>query len=155
MFDETRIQRDREICEKATPGLWEVVERGNTVKSHAITVAGKYISVASGISPRTGNAAFIALSRTELPAALNEIVRLQNELAEVRNEVGMAHTREDEAYAELAESQKRERAAVADLRDNADRPCRVCKKWVNGKCVLPPPKDCAGFFRWEWRGPQD
>ena len=85
---------------------------------------------------------------------------LQDDLAEERSRRRQAECNYDHAVADreklraqLTESQRRERAAIEDLRDNADRPCRVCKKWADGKCTLPPPKDCAGFFRWEWRGP--
>lgn len=53
---------------------------------------------------------------------------------------------------QLAESQQRERAAVEDLRENADRKCYVCAHWVNGRCTIPE-RDCAGFYRWKWRGP--
>lgn len=56
--------------------------------------------------------------------------------------------------AQLAESQRREQAAIRDLRDNAYRSCYVCKNWVSGRCIREP-KDCAGYNRWQWRGPQD
>ena len=54
----------------------------------------------------------------------------------------------------LAESQRREQAAIRDLRDNAYRSCYVCKNWVSGRCIREP-KDCAGYNRWQWRGPQE
>jgi hypothetical protein len=54
----------------------------------------------------------------------------------------------------LAESQRRERAAVEDLREYADRKCYVCAHWKNGRCTIPE-LDCAGFYRWKYRGPQE
>jgi FtsZ-binding cell division protein ZapB len=49
---------------------------------------------------------------------------------------------------------KQERdAAVIDLRDNANRPCYICKSWENGRCTREI-KDCAGFNWWSWRGIQ-
>jgi len=54
--------------------------------------------------------------------------------------------------AELAAEKREKDAAVRDLRDNADRPCLVCKKWIRGRCSVPE-RDCAGFWKWEWRGP--
>jgi hypothetical protein len=50
--------------------------------------------------------------------------------------------------AQLAESQRRERAAVEDLELNAACPCRVCK---NSKCYRRNGRENCKF---EWRGPQ-
>ena len=52
---------------------------------------------------------------------------------------------------QLAESQHREKAAVADLREHADRKCYVCVHRVSGRCMIPE-RNCAGFYRWQWRG---
>lgn len=72
----SRIDEIRERCEKATKGPWEAVTRGNTVKSHAVTVTGYYFSIAGGISKKTGNADFIANARQDIPYLLGEIDRL-------------------------------------------------------------------------------
>lgn len=56
---------------KATPAPWEVVTKGNTVKSHAIP------GVCSGISPKTSNGPFISLMRNVLPGLLAENARLR------------------------------------------------------------------------------
>ena len=61
------IKRLRELCDKATPGPWEVVKKGNTVPSLAIP------GVCSGLSPKKADAEFIAAARTALPEALEQL----------------------------------------------------------------------------------
>jgi hypothetical protein len=58
--------------------------------------------------------------------------------------------------AQLAESQRREKAAVADMKLSNTRkfnnPCEICRK-RGEKCA---PVDLQDVCRlWEWRGPQD
>lgn len=60
------IQQARELCEKATPGPWEVKVKGNTVESHQVMSPGNG-PICSAISPKTKNAQFIATSRTLVP----------------------------------------------------------------------------------------
>ena len=48
------------LAAQATTGPWAVKTNGNTVQSHAIQ------GVCSGISPKNGNAAFIAAARNLL-----------------------------------------------------------------------------------------
>lgn len=53
--------------------------------------------------------------------------------------------------AQLAVSQRRERAAVADLELRSD--CGFCAKApMNGGSCYPDDLDCPG---WDWRGPQE
>ncbi len=67
-------------CEAATPGPWKPIEKGNTVPSHAVFVpsidGSVPVNICSGISPKTGNAAFISHSRADIPALLAEVERL-------------------------------------------------------------------------------
>jgi len=79
------ITEARELCETATPGPWRGIERGNSVVSHGVvTVAYDGIpqqNICSGISPKTGNAALIARSRTLVPElcdALEKATRWTN-----------------------------------------------------------------------------
>jgi hypothetical protein len=87
MNDKLDLAAIRARCDAATPGPWEVVVRGNTVTSHAITVSDKYISIASGISPKTANAKFIAHAREDIPALIGEVERLQSDNKRLRNEL--------------------------------------------------------------------
>lgn len=66
--DELRAIRAR--YEATTPGPWDAIVNGNTVKSHAIR------GVCSGISPKTGNAEFIANAHQDVPALLDTIAAL-------------------------------------------------------------------------------
>jgi len=76
-MDQTRLDAIRARCEAATPGPWNAIDKGNTVPSYAIrhfAVGEKCVNVASGISPKTGDADFIAHARTDVPDLLNERV---------------------------------------------------------------------------------
>ena len=55
------------------------------------------------------------------------IEKLQRELKTYQNTIV------PELKTQLAESRRREGAAVKDLRDYAIRSCYVCKRWANGK----------------------
>jgi hypothetical protein len=68
------------LCDEATAGPWNAIDKGNTVPSYAIrhfAVGEKCVNVASGISPKTGDADFIAVARTAMPALIGEVRRLQ------------------------------------------------------------------------------
>lgn len=60
----SRLEQIRARLAAATSGPWEVAVNGNTVKSHAVK------GVCSGISPKTGNAAFIAHAPEDIAALL-------------------------------------------------------------------------------------
>ena len=76
-------------CEAATPGPWKPIEKGNTVPSHAVFVpsidGSVPVNICSGISPKTGNAAFISHSRADIPALLAEVERQNCELSRIRS----------------------------------------------------------------------
>ena len=66
----------RELAEKATPGEWKLIIRGNSVQSHAVVCHDDSVSlnpqnICSGISPKTGNAAYIAAAN---PARIIELL---------------------------------------------------------------------------------
>lgn len=62
------------------------------------------------------------------------IEKLQVQLAEYERELKTyQNTIVPELKTQLAESRRREGAAVKDLRDYAIRSCYVCKRWANGK----------------------
>ena len=72
-MDEQRLAEIERVTEAAIPEPWEVTIRGNTVQSHGIVHG--LLNICSGISPKTNNAAFIALARSAVPelcAALRE-----------------------------------------------------------------------------------
>lgn len=105
MFDSDRIQRDREMCEAATKGPWKA-EAGEVLSDD---LSCKLIAFSV---QRWQNTTFIATARTELPDALDEIVRLQKE---------------------LAESQRREQAA-----DVPDDVSAAAEHMFQTLCVAPP-----------------
>lgn len=71
MMTDEQLREIEERAERATEGPWAVVVKGNTVQSRAIP------GVCAGISPKTGNASFIAHARTDVPAMVAEIRRLR------------------------------------------------------------------------------
>ena len=65
----------------------------------------------------------------------------------------------DELQSQLAESQRRERAAVEDLKqsEHDNGKCDYCKhRTDNGGCGNIPTAwvSCSVVNRWEWRGPE-
>ena len=109
-----RIDAIKARCEAATAGPWRAIERGNSVISHGVvTVA--YDSrpqqnVCAGISPKTGNAAFIAYAREDIPYLLERIAELEAEIAsreqsgiDDHNEMHHWRDRAKAAEAQLAE----------------------------------------------------
>jgi hypothetical protein len=82
-MDKARLDAIRARCEAATPGPWNAIDKGNTVPSYAIrhfAVGEKCVNVASGISPKTGDADFIAAARTDVPDLLAEVEKLREQL---------------------------------------------------------------------------
>lgn len=79
-MDSNEIARLRELCAKATPGPWRHEQYGtapcyglrSTPLHLVVTVQGE------------DDAAFIAAARTALPALLDDVERLQGELAPLR-----------------------------------------------------------------------
>ena len=153
---------------QATNRLGQYEDTGLTPEE--ITEAQKAMNAALGLAcslqaVRKENVVLLAESAklfSENNAADRAIIELTDENANIRAELEALRTAQTTHHCENCERMgkkieqvKAEReAAVNDLRDNADRPCYVCAKRINGRCTLPPPKDCAGFFRWEWRGLQ-
>ena len=75
---EQELREIEGLAAAATDGEWRAVDKGNTVPSHAVMYYGigvKPVNIASGISPSTGNAAFIAVSRLAVPQMAAEIRR--------------------------------------------------------------------------------
>jgi hypothetical protein len=129
-------ERDRAICEAATPGPW--IELGRNVPESGIVATADYISKIAYIEradetedPAQFNAradaAFIAHARTALPAYIEEVERLR---------------------AELAESKRREQAAVELI----PHKCYLCVGCANREAIEPIHGGCP---IWQWRGPDD
>ena len=85
------ITEARELCEKATPGPWRKVIKGNSIQSHALEAdvylgaeGFRRITICSGISPKTQNAAFISRSRTLIPALCDALEKANAEIARLR-----------------------------------------------------------------------
>lgn len=99
------VTEARDLCNVATPGPWEIRARGNTVQSHQVVGHGEYsrtdVNIASGISPKTGNAALIARSRTLLPEMADEIERLEGCVKDIGKECARRHDEIERLQAEL------------------------------------------------------
>lgn len=128
MLTDERLAEIRARCDAATPGLWEVIVKGNTVQSHAIP------GVCSGISPKSGNAAFVAHARADIPALLAEVERLRQERDDLAKEhfdcPGHFHVLQEiaENNGRLLIAAKQERdAALAEVATVTDRQDWCCK----------------------------
>jgi len=128
----------RARCDAATPGPWAFDEFGNYIYQqidlHPIAeVRGYGYLTGKGhgglgllddeaLAVQSANANFIAHARKDIPALLSEISNLTSERD----------------------------AAIKDARDNAHNSCRICAHYQAKKhCEF---NDCAGFWRWRWRG---
>ena len=111
-MDATERARLRALCEAATPGPWDAIydeDAGEwmvrTGHADVAVLTWQQAIDALGLSPMTmRTAAFIAASRTAIPALLDDSERLD-----------AAERERDEARAEV----ERLRAAITRLRDNA------------------------------------
>ena len=161
-MDQTRLDEIRARCEAATPGPWNAIDKGNTVPSYAIrhfAVGEKCVNVASGISPKTGDADFIAHARTDVPDMLDEIERLTADLA--------AMTADRDEWRRRAEAAEDDLNHIAQemFSDNSDDlrgawyPCEVCKKYDGGKdcydCLAASYDESKPGVAFEWRGPEE
>ncbi len=81
MMKQAEIEAIEARLAAATPGPWVVRTNGNSVQSHAIP------GVCSGISPKSGNAAFISNAPLDIIALLAHAAQLQARVAELRQEL--------------------------------------------------------------------
>jgi hypothetical protein len=85
MLSKEQIAEIEQRAKKATPGPWKVVEKGDTIKSVAVTTFAVAWNpqemICPNMSPKTGNADFIARARTDIPALLEHIRELEAQLA--------------------------------------------------------------------------
>ena len=167
MIDAKYLDEIKEREQAATSGPWEVKVKGNTVESHQVMSQGNE-PICSAISPKTKNAQFIAHARTDIPALISEVERLTSENTALQSANGKLEN-------QLAESQRREQAAVDDLEGAGA--CFTCKHFRRnggdcfgaGKCRVDGveifPCNEPGVYRvevpddgrdtYEWRGPQE
>lgn len=86
-----RIAEIRERLEKATPGVWRTVEKGNSIPSIAVEtlayVGEPSIKICSGISPKTKNAEFIAHAHEDIPYLLGVIEQQQADLKALKEQL--------------------------------------------------------------------
>lgn len=82
-----QIQQIQARADAATEGPWKVVDKGNTVKSVAVTTfAGAWRPqemICPNMSPKTVNAGFIAHARQDIPELLSYIAELEAERDEM------------------------------------------------------------------------
>ena len=156
-IDEKRIAEIRERCEKATPGPWEARWLDDCFiepKICMIPANGCY-----DYSKFEENSQFTAHAREDIPYLLGEIESLQAQLAAYKSaglvpediksmaeDYGRMASEEFELKERLAESQRREQAAIKDLKLIGS--CVVCKH--NG---CPCDREDVGHETcFEWRG---
>lgn len=80
--ERARVAEIKALHAAATPGTWYAVDKGNTVPSHAVmryATGEKAVNIASGISPKTGNAEFIVNAHGAIPWLLSIIDRLSEQ----------------------------------------------------------------------------
>lgn len=187
MIDEKRIAEIRERCGKAAPGKWETnsveIGRGNRICLFANQILGPD---GKTIGATDENAKFIAHAREDIPYLLGEIDRLKTLAENGLNAMdrgkrldaaiagqetlqktlsayitGTNHLKKRIARLEdkLAESQRREQAAVEDLSTYKD--CGFCIHLQDQQYCY---KNCQRHvdvdnFRthpcWQWRGPEE
>lgn len=104
----------RELCEAATPGPWQSDPNnygtyvwgpnGEMVADACHACDGVRIRGVGGKLPMEDNKAFIIAARTLLPAALEEVERLERELADANASLEMVA-----AFAEALNAPKEER----------------------------------------------
>ena len=79
----------RAVTEAATPGPWKAVDKGNTVPFHAVFApsidGSKPVNICSGISPKTGNANFIASARQWVPVLCDEVEAGREKIKELES----------------------------------------------------------------------
>ena len=111
---EQELREIEGLAAAATDGEWRAVDKGNTVPSHAVMYYGigvKPVNIASGISPSTGNAAFIAVSRLAVPQMAAEIRRAWDENEKTMGELRRARKFGDDlAHLMSAAIRQREKA---------------------------------------------
>ena len=169
-MSEKLIEEARELCEKATPApwRWEVIKAGKCIRlendrdvvmgfeRYGMSCAAPTFNV-DGIMERADvlaksilgkehhvgfddyidhpDAAFIEKSRSLIPELCDAL---------------------EKAEEQLAESQRREAAAIAQIR----RTCQNCKYWRPKEakiCIAPYGAPCGLSRReaWKWRGAQE
>lgn len=156
----TTIDAIKARCEAATPGPWRAIERGNSVMSHGVvTVAYDGLpqqNVCAGISPKTGNAAFIAHAREDIPYLLEQIESLTAQLSDEKVVSQSLRNAANWYKAQLAASQQETRAAVEDMTamaytirqrsEHDDECCFACKYEIENVA-------CDNYGGGEWECP--
>lgn len=87
---------------------------------------------------------------TEFVFGKEQLTEAADLIESLQAEVGAAHTREDAAYAALAESQRREKAAVKDL--ETAQSCITCA--YDFACEYSNSCGCS-TADYKWRGPEE
>jgi hypothetical protein len=141
LMTSAELEEIKQAEQAATPGPWRSVDKGNSVPSHAITTTAYWnqppINICSAISPKTQDAAFIALSRTAVPRLLAEVSRLLAEVSRLQ--------------AALDAEKKRAEAAEGDLKAIEQfKPCEICSSVKDCKFAW----NVNGCVLFKWRGPE-
>lgn len=175
MIDKKRIAEIMDRCEKSTQGPWSV-NNAEIGSGKRICLFENQIQGADNkpVGATDSNADFIAHAREDIPYLIDAIAKLQAEydklndfeqsqcaklLAERGSLIDLAgdwketadkyHAERNDLQKELAESQRREQAAVEDLKSQSV--CDCCKRTCqgDGECLG------NGYLYFDWRGPQD
>ena len=135
MIDEKRLAEIQDNLKGATHGEWFTTVKGNSIKSVTVVDINNRC-ICSGISPKNGNADFIACAKDDIPYLLETVTELKFQ---------------------LSEANRRADAAVADLKQSEDDngKCDYCShRTRDGGCAsIPVPYSlCSKVNRWVWRG---
>jgi len=75
------LKADKKICDRATPGPWKWITKGNTVQSRAVTTdtgeCGLQKTICASISPKTADAQFITSAREGWPEAIERAIKAE------------------------------------------------------------------------------
>lgn len=94
----------------------------------------------------------------DIPYLLGEIEKLERENALIKDMYAAVSKDKVESDAQLAASQRREQAAVADMGDYIRMPssCEICNKaWPNGGLCDKTAEGCIDHGGFDWSGPQE
>lgn len=145
MLTAEQLDAIRKRAKRATPGPWRVVEKGNTVKSVAVTTFAVAWNpqemICPNMSPKTGNADFIANARTDIPALLAYIAELEQESADKERAYNEEYNLRKDIQREKKQLEQERDAAVIAIKEI----CNHCG-FNNDPCTE------TGCFAHEWRG---
>ncbi|MDP4117696.1 MAG: DUF3850 domain-containing protein [Bacillota bacterium] len=126
------LKEIKDRADKATPGPWKVIDKGNTVKSFAVVSVAFDNSpqqmICPNMSPKTGNAAFIAHAREDIPALIKAYEAKCEEVERLQAAYDELNDFEKSQCAKLLAENSRLRAELEQTRAERDAAARKYKR---------------------------